>query len=399
MTNKPNFVKMLSIMMLALFIAACTSQTPVELPTAVPLAQLPTQAPPTNTPLPPTRDLAARETPLPTPTTGPQKPTVTPTPVDNNITITIPNKNALVKVETEIDVRGLAERAPDTTVWVSLISKTGRLLVEIQATASNIGWETTFTVPPFVTGDADLIAAIRSPEGDVLAEDRLPVTLIFNEATTERFLQMDRPVRGETAVSGYYLFFDGTVFQATNNTLTISVWANNCQERIARQTYTLGRSNQPFYWSGFLVMPRSASGPACAVAYFGEPGTDTYREAQVAINIVPPEEDGAKGVTISSPAPGSTVTAGQELVVFGTALNASDAEISVGVASENGRVLGQSTVTTDYWGYWEARFTLPFDAEGPAKVTVIVGQPGDKNHASNEAIFTIEPAPTPTPAP
>lgn len=403
MRNSITLLAIISILLLA----ACATSTPetIELPTAVSAATIPTIAPPATT-LPPTRDLSDRgqstqpeQADQPTAVPAATKPpTPLPTPVDTAVNLTFPNRNALLQVDTQTDVRGLAERNNDDQVWISLISQTGRLLVEIQANAGPFGWETTFTIPPNTTGDATLVAAVRSASGELLAEDTIPVRLIVNPDSADRYIQLNRPAQNDTAVAGNYLYFDGVVYFPTNNAMRIALWAN-CEEEVARQGYTLGRSNNAFDWSGLVVVPTDFSGPACAVASFGEPGTADYREAAVAVNVLPPDDSAARGVTIGGPAPGSTVTAGSELLVYGTALNAGDSAISIGISLESGRSIGQATVTADYWGYWEATFRLPIDIEEPAsaQISVLVGQAGDDNHAGANTLITINPAPTPTP--
>jgi hypothetical protein len=219
----------------------------------------------------------------------------------------------------------------------------------------------------------------------------------LNKETAVRYLELFRPTFEETAVGGFNIFFDGEVLLPVNRTITVSIWAEECQTRVAQQSFVLGASNRPVYWQGFVVVPQNLVGPACAVAITGEPGTENWREASVPINVLSPTELEARGVTIGNPPPGSEAIAGQTLFLYGTALNVSEGPVSLSILMENGRVVSQTSFTTDYWGYWETSVNLPIDVEGLAEITVSAGE-GD---TFNESIVRIRvnPAPTPTPGP
>jgi len=370
-------------------LAACNE---APLPTAVPLASLPTNAPPTATTLPPTRDLAAvTGTAPPTSVPPTRPPTATPTPVNALVNITLPDPNAMIVMGSDVVVRGLMQLDESHSVTVALVSSTGHLLAEVAATVGDFGWEAALTIPQSVSGTAFLRATIRDQNGNVLAEDQVPVNLVLDAESSDRYLALFRPAGGETAVSGYTLFFDGRMLRPASNTFTVSVWADDCQNQVARQSFTVRSSQNTFYWQGFVVIPRNVSGPACAVAYFGNPGEENWREAQVPITILPPDEAEAKGVRIANPPPESEVTAGQELFLNGTALNVSEGEVRVSLLMENGRIVSQSIATTDYWGYWETSVTLPIDVEGRAEITASTGE--DDTFAEAKTLITVVPAP------
>ena len=64
---------------------------------------------------------------------------------------------------------------------------------------------------------------------------------------------------------------------------------------------------------------------------------------------------------------------------------------------ENGRVIGQSSFTTDYWGYWETSVTIPLDVEGLAEITVTAGE--EDTLSESKTLIRVIPPPTPTPGP
>ncbi len=394
-------VLLLGILSSLLLISCGSPDDP--LPTLAPLVVLPS---PTATSLPPTLDISTRvpESGVPTSGTGGSttvqstpKPTITPTPVNPLINISDPNPNTLLNLGNEVTVRGLVQMEPDQSIQVSLVSSNGRLLTEIAAVPNEFGWQTSFILPPYVSGAATVRASLLEADGSVLSSYDVPVWLTLNKETADRYLELFRPTFEETAVGGFNIFFDGEILLPVNRTISLTIWADDCQTRVARQSFVLGASNRPVYWQGFVVVPQDLVGPACAVASTGEPGTETWREASVPINVLPPTQLEARGVTIGNPPPDSEAIAGQELVLYGTALNVSEGPVSVSILMENGRVVSQTSFTTDYWGYWETAVTLPIDVEGLAEITVSAGE-GDTFNEST-TIIRVNPAPTPTPVP
>jgi hypothetical protein len=381
--------------LLALILVLLTACGPDPVPTQVSPLQLP-QPSPTSI-LPPTLDISGQnqvETATPAPTIPP-KPSRTPTPVDVSINISYPAENELLTVGAEITVGGLVKKEETHSILLSLVTSNGRILSQVPGELMAQGWAASFILPPQVTGVAYLQAAVLDDTGQVLAEHRSPVLLTLNPDATGRFLELYRPQVNDTAVGGYSFFFDGRVNRPVNNFVTISIWANNCQEQVARQGFQLGNSSRPFYWSGFVVVPEDLVGPACAVAYFGEPGTEEWREAQVPIEVLAQNDAAAKGVVVASPRADAEIFAGEELFLYGTAYNVTDGPVMVDVVMENGRIVGQTTVQTDYWGYWEATLLLPFDVLGLAEITVTAGE--DETLSETTLVINVLPAPTPTP--
>ena len=386
---------------LLFLLAGCVSPDN-PLPTLAPLVVLPS---PTPTSLPPTLDISTRAPESRVSAAGAgtttaqatPKPTITPTAVNPLINISDPNPNELLTLGNETTVRGLVQREEDQSIVVSLVSSNGRLLAETAATPDDFGWQATFLLPPFVSGAATMRADLLAADGAILSSYDVPVWLALNKEAAGRYLELFRPTFGEKAVSGFNIFFDGEILLPANRTITISIWADECQTRVARQSFVLGASNRAIYWQGFVVVPQDLVGPACAVASTGEPGSENWREASVPIHVLPPTELEARGVTIGNPPPDSEVFAGQELVLYGTALNVSEGPVSVAILMENGRVVSQTSFTTDYWGYWETAVTLPLDIEGLAEITVSAGE-GDTFNEST-TIIRVNPAPTPTPGP
>lgn len=334
------------------------------------------------------------ETATPAPTFTP-RPTRTATPVDVSINISFPKANDPLTLEQEITVGGLVKKEAAHSILVSLVTNNGRVLAQVPGELTAQGWAAPFFLPPQVTGLAYLQASVLDEAGVVLAEHKSPVLLTLNPDTQGRFLELYRPQVDDTAVGGYSIFFDGMVNRPVNNFVAISIWANDCQEQVARQGFQMGSSSRPFYWSGFVVVPKDLVGPACAVAYFGEPGTEEWREAQIPIEVLAQDDPNARGVVVASPRPQAEIFAGEELFLYGTAYNVTNGPVIVDVVMENGRIVGQALAQTDFWGYWETSLLLPFDILGLAEVTITAGE--DETLATTTLIINVLPAPTPTP--
>ncbi|MCI0398814.1 MAG: hypothetical protein L0332_07105 [Chloroflexi bacterium] len=386
--KKSSLVSVLSVVVGLWGLVGCGQ--PAILPTRIPTAALPTPLP-TDTPtLPPTRDL---DQPVDTSSTMPtvvlptRRPTATPEPLPAAINITSPGEGIEFLLGSQVIIGGLVQMAPTNVLSVTLISATGHRLAGSPAEVGEFNsWQATLNVPQSVNGTAQVQAALYDAQGVLLALDVLGVKLALDTASTDRYMALFRPLNGENAAAGYNLFFDGRVQAPVGNQVTVSLWSQGCQTQVARETYTLSGSG---YWWGLLLVPRDASGPACAVAHFGTQGEETWREAQVVVNILPAADDNAQAVQVGSPRPGSTIVAGQELLLYGTAYNAANREVFVSILLENGRILAEGIATVNIYGYWELTLFIVPDAEGPAQINVFIGNVADENYAQNQTLVTI----------
>ena len=146
------------------------------------------------------------------------------------------------------------------------------------------------------------------------------------------------------------------------------------------------------------TFPNNITGPACALASFGEEGADNRREASIPIEIMPPTGPDSYGVLIAGPPPGGALFSGQTFTIYGTAYNARDELVQINVALADGQSIAQATAATDQFGYWETTVTIPFGAEGTATLTAFIGAPEDDDFVSAELLIEVLPAPTPTPS-
>lgn len=372
------------------WLIACNSN-PMPLPTQMPVAPIPAA---TTTDLPPTQDLGLL-TPAPTATTEATEPQPSPTPTADpaaaGVTISDPAAAMTLLLGSEATIRGRAQLPPSTRLEVELLSQNWYPLALAEATLGEVGWQTTLTVPYNVGGNGRIQARVLDEEDTILASHEIDVWLEPDTAVMDRYLTLDRPVTDNVAVRGYNFLFDGTIFNPVNNTVSISIWADNCQRQVAQQNFVLGGSVRPFSWHGFVIVPGEAEGEACAIASFGQPGEASWREIQVPITVYPTSAAEARQIEIARPLPQTTYQAGNRLFVYGTAPGITEGLVLVTVLLENGRIIDEVEVAIDLWGYWEFETPLPVDVEGPAEITVSAGEPDEPGYIAQQLLITIEP--------
>jgi len=237
-----------------------------------------------------------------------------------------------------------------------------------------------------VSGAAEIQANLFEQDGTVVTGDVQPIMLQVDAENTGRYLILDRPLQAEEAVGGYNIFFDGLAQHPVDNLVTISLWNEACQNRVARQSFRLRGSG---YWQGFVVVPAAASGQLCAVAHFGDPGEEEWREAQVLVEILDPNDERAVNVQIGNPPPESVLTPGKTLLLYGTAYNAPDREILISILLENGRLLTEGVAAADIFGYWELELFIPADATGPAQIEASLGERGSDEFVQSKITVNI----------
>jgi hypothetical protein len=247
-------------------------------------------------------------------------------------------------------------------------------------------WSAVLSIPHSTSGFAQIQAYLYDESGNLISTDAQPVQLVVDRDATDRYLELYRPAAGDSAVAGYNLFFDGRSQLPVNNLVTISILNESCQTEITRQGFRLRGSG---YWQGFVVVPRNASGPACAVVYFGSPGDDARREAHVTFNILPVDDPDARAVNIGNPPPNSLLAPGKTLPIYGTAYLAPDDTVLVSILLENGRILTEGVATVNNYGYWEMELFIPNDAIGLAQIEASIGQSGDDDFAQEKITVNI----------
>ncbi len=286
-----------------------------------------------------------------------------------------------------VPIGGLIQLGATETLSVTLVSATDQTIAVADVEVHQFSnWDGSVLIPFTHSGSARLVAKILDDENSIVTTDMQDITLGLNVEATDQYLDLYRPQGGDKVVAGYNMFFDGWVQLPVNNLVTISLWNDDCQVQIARQSFRLRGSG---YWQGFMVIPSNASGPACALAQFGEPGNDNWREAQIAVDILPINSVGSYGVLVGNPPPDSIIAPGKTLLIYGTSYNAPDGEIRITIQSEDGRLITEGITTADVFGYWELSLFIPNEDAGVAEISAAIGDRDDDSYAEHRIIVQI----------
>ncbi|MFW6182728.1 MAG: hypothetical protein ACOC8X_02945 [Chloroflexota bacterium] len=387
----------LHILLLTLFLILAGCQPAPALPTPAPTAASPGEEatgvlPPTNTPntLPPTQDLTdptAEATPTAVAPT--RQPADTPTPVIGPIIdIDQPEEGQRFTLGVPITVTGFAQVAPGMSIRVGLTSPTGWSLSEAEAQIEGSAWQATLPAPEQVTGLATLQAVIVDGGGAEQSRSSLALELTADRQHSSSYVTLFRPTANSVAVAGHNLFIDGQLWRSGGGLLQAAVLMDECQESVADVSFQLSTSST---WQGFVVLPRDVSGPACAVAWVGQPGEDEWRAAQMPITVLDQDDPAASGLLIANPRDGRRVPAGESLLINGVAYNVPGRTVTVNVSLDNGQVVGEAEAQTDYFGYWRAEVMMPpATEEAEAVVTAILGDEAEPDQVT-EVTFQIAP--------
>ena len=395
MNNVRAWLRLCFLGLMVLGGAVACGQGDEQLPSPIATAFLPTAAATDIVPtVSPTAEVAQVAATVP-PTTTPVVPPTLPAGDAAAINITSPAENSTILTGSTVTVSGLSRVAANQSLRVSLLSINGFLLTQVVVPVESNTFQAEVTVPITMTGAAQIQVQVLDNTDTVLAVDTLSVTIAVDAAANLRYLELYRPVQQSKAVGGYYLFFDGYAAQPTG-TVFIAVYVDNCQTEAAATSFRVSSSS---YWQGYLYIPNNLSGAGCAIARFGAPGADNWREAQVPIQLQRPNEEGAYAVNLFSPTHLSDLVGGSNVTFWGTAYNAADNLVVISLLREDGVNLAQGSATVDDLGYWETSLNIPLSYTGLAQALVTIGNQEVGGIAQAVITVTILPAPTPTPEP
>ncbi len=395
MNNVRAWLRLCFLGLMVLGGAVACGQGDEQLPSPIATAFLPTAAATDIVPtVSPTAEVAQVAATVP-PTTTPVVPPTLPAGDAAAINITSPAENSTILTGSTVTVSGLSRVAANQSLRVSLLTINGFLLTQVVVPVESNTFQAEVTVPITITGAAQIQVQVLDNTDTVSAVDTLSVTIAVDAAANPRYLELYRPVQQSKAVGGYYLFFDGYAAQPTG-TVFIAVYVDNCQTEAAATSFRVSSSS---YWQGYLYIPNNLSGAGCAIARFGAPGADNWREAQVPIQLQRPNEEGAYAVNLFSPTHLSDLVGGSNVTFWGTAYNAADNLVVISLLREDGVNLAQGSATVDDLGYWETSLNIPLSYTGLAQALVTIGNQEVGRIAQAVITVTILPAPTPTPEP
>ncbi len=383
---------------LLFLLAACgqpPEPTPVVLPTIEPLAtesitktsedivELVAVTPEVTTPSESAEPTAVLSEPSTTVTPEPSDTTNTSEPVQ--LTITEPENAIQVMTGSTLAVNGLVN--PETTESVTVNLQMGpytlvQTITEVDAVSGE--WAVDIHIPHSVEGVGRLKAMT---EKETAVHD---IQLVHDKAVDDMgvSISMSRPGKGQLAVAGHPLFFEGEVTGAIDQTITIGLYDTDCTVFVARQSFSLTSADAS--WNGVINLPKLLNGRTCAFAYTGFPEGGLWREVQLWLPSVHPDDDTVIDSIILGNAGSTLFKAGEPAYLFGSAIDAAGEELQISWVGEDGEtLLAEGTAVVDALGFWETELQLPIEALGLSTLTLQLGEGEDATILQHE--FLIEP--------
>ena len=306
--------------------------------------------------------------------------TVEPTPESDELSIAQPGEGTSWATGTSVTISGSAPAGTDV-VSVTLRAA-GLVLAEAEAPPGERGdWQTTLDIPENMTGTVILRAAT---DGDAAVE--VPVGITLPGATSAPSISLTYPDSMTTVVSNHVLFFTGTAQRPEEGMVTISLLYEDCQTAAATTSFDVGEGGQ---WWGYIVVPETVFGSACALAYFGDFNEAGWRGAQSPITILEQDDPQSRGLFIGNFA-NSELPPGEAVTVYGSAYNVPNGQVEVALQID-GAAVAQGTATADRFGYWEIELTVPTDVSATASGQFTAAVSYDGQQISESVPFEVEP--------
>jgi hypothetical protein len=265
----------------------------------------------------------------------------------------------------EVTIRGYTAVNTTTPISVSLTVGTNTLIAASAVPDAATGdWQATLVVPTHVTGQGQIVAAADTQV------DRAVVYLddwLGARVQSDVSVQMLRPNDGATAVSGYPVYFEGSVANPLNNSVTIGFLIDNCTTWASQQEFTVTGSAS---WTGVVILPADIEDKdACAVVYTGSYGED-WVEMQRPLPIVLPTDDQADRLSLEN---GFTLgaRAGEPFVLRGMAVEAPKVQVSI-INFDTQAILVEGTAVVGDFGLWEIELLMPEDVPDLVGLQVVI---------------------------
>jgi hypothetical protein len=287
---------------------------------------------------------------------------------DGNLLLTLsyPVHNGQVVIGEEVPIAGYA--APDSTEPISVTLSAGsNLLVETTASPDPAtgDWQTTLLIPVNVVGRG-LISATMGTQTDsasVYIDDMRGLQMQGDSQ-----IRFHRPHDGETAVSGYPVFFEGEVTNAINDSVTVGVLTENCTTWATRQSFTVAGSGQ---WTGMVILPEFIEDEqACASVYTGDYGED-WLETQRPLPVYAPDDERANRLYLTTQPHQLQFPAGGMGKIEGIAVNAPEVQVSI-VNNDDRSLIVEGIAPVNEFGAWEIELPIPEDAPDLVGLEIIL---------------------------
>ncbi len=316
--------------------------------------------------------------------------TATPEPADTTdtsesvqLTITEPEEAVQIMTGSTLSVNGVVD--PETAVSVTVNLQMGPYTLIQTTTEVDAGsgeWAVDLQIPHSVAGVGRLKVMT---EKETAVHD---IRLVHDKAADETgvSITMLRPGMGQLAVAGHPLFFEGEVTGAVDQSITIGLYDTDCTIFVARQSFPLTAEDAT--WNGVINLPELLNGRTCAFAYTGFPEGGLWREEQLWLPAVHPDDETVIGNIILGNSGSTLFKAGEPALLFGSAIDAAGEELQISWVGEDGEtLLAEGTAVVDALGYWEAELLLPSDAPGLSTLIIQLGAGEDATILQRELLI------------
>ena len=264
-----------------------TTESPSREPAAEPaedVVELGVASPEATTPAEPVAPTAVLVEPSESATPEPAATATISEPVQ--LTSAEPENAVQVMTGSTLSVKGLVD--PETAVSVTVNLQMGPYTLVQTTTEVDAGsgaWAVEIQIPHSVEGAGRLKAMT---EKETAVND---IQLVHDKAADDTGVSIDmlRPGKGQLAVAGHPLFFEGMVTGAIDESITIGLYDTDCTIFVARQSFSLtsGDAN----WNGVINLPELLNGRTCAFAYTGFPEGGLWREVQLWLPSLHPDDE------------------------------------------------------------------------------------------------------------
>ena len=301
--------------------------------------------------------------------TAPATTTPTATPVTPALALLRPRAGEALSTGTSFLASGTRTAEAGWRLELVLLGIDGRLLTAVPIPLEQTGsadWQVELSLPSQVSGQAVMQVNLFDNTGRLLAQDSLPVTLL-PDPNDQRVLLLFQPQAGDTAVPGYYLYFEGQSKLPAENLIRLALLDATCQTVLREDSFRVSGGG---YWQGFLPIPADTpAGPACARAAFGPPNSDNRRETLWPITVLDADDPLANQIVVLGSLPeDGQVRSGETRPLYGLAYNAPNDTLYLSLALPDGTVLLAETLETNQYGYWETTLRIPVGVTGQARL-------------------------------
>lgn len=285
------------------------------------------------------------------------------------LTVDYPLANGQTQTGQSMEVSG---RAVNDSNLVEVQLWAGETALAVGQTSPSSGnWSLTIDTPAAYSGPARLVVINGSESVTV----PIQLLLLSSEppAAGQAAVQLYRPIVGETAVSGYPLYFAGQARNPVNNLITIGLLVDGCSRLVAQQDITLTPAgpDRDTAWTGMVILPEAIEGDdSCAIVYTGNVGEGIWAATTLALPVRAKDDPNANRIALEAGFD-LVLRAGQTERIAGTAVNAEEVTITL-TRTDTNAFIAEGIAPVGNFGFWEIFLPIPSDTPDFIQVAIVI---------------------------